>query len=566
MSWRLPAGLVGALATGAALRLGALDRNGLWLDELFTARAIERESWAAMVDELAADVHPPGYFGLLRLWVSVAGHGDSALRVPSALAGLATILATALLARRLAGDRAGLVAAWLAAVAPFLVTLDREARSNATLAALATCGLVLLSAPTPRRWIAYAAIAVALPWVHVFGLFVLLAHALYVGLECATGARSRGDLRPMALSLLAAALGLAPWLPRLLGQAQSYTEAPWYPEGAADSVASIWFALASNTTTLAMVLAAGAVIALARAGERVAALLGAHCLALVLLPQVVGWIAAPILRDRNAIALLPVMIACAAAGIASLRPLSAWTVAGLGLAAGAVVAGRGSFVDPPGEAWREAAATLATELAPGDVVVANHPNLWRHYLPPEVRIVAATDPPPTRDGARRMWLAQAHQVREEWIAAHGARNLLVKEWSFPGARLALFDLWAYPAPLAYDVPGNLREGDTIHFWWGARVHTLPVELHGRCAMVLVGWSDGAGGEAAQIEVHADPFVAEVVLPATLGVVRGPRWPLEGDTVAALRFVNDGKVGDVDRNAHLVRAGWDCQGEAQAAEE
>ncbi len=566
MSWEIRAGIGSALVVGGGLRFAALDRNGLWLDELFTARAIERESWAAMVDELATDVHPPGYFGLLRLWGHLADHGDSALRVPSALAGLATILATALLARRLAGDRAGVIAAWLAAVAPFLVTLDREARSNATLAALATWGLVCLVAPTPRRWIAYAAVAVALPWVHVFGLFVLLAHALYVAAECATGHRARDDLRPMALSLLAAALGLAPWLPRLLGQAQTYTEAPWYPEGSADSVAATWMALASNTTTLATALAAGAVLALARAGERVAPLLASHLLALVLIPQLVGWIAAPILRDRNAIALLPVMIACGAAGIASLRPLAAWTLAGLGLAASAVVATRGSFVDPPGEAWREAAAMLTRESSPGDVVVANHPNLWRHYLPADVRIQSATDPIPTRDGARRLWLAQAHQVHDEWIAAHGERNLLLQEWSFPGARVALFDLAAYPAPLAYDVPGDLREGDIIHFWWGARVHTLPVELHGRCAMVLVGWSDGAGGEAAQIEVHADPYVAEVALPATLGVVRGPRWPLEGDTVAALRFVNDGKVGEVDRNAHLVRAGWDCQSSEQASEE
>jgi len=562
----LRAGLAGALAVGASLRLGALDRNGLWLDELFTARAIARESWGAMVDELAADVHPPGYFGLLRLWTSLFGNGDAALRVPSALAGLATILATALLARRLAGDRAALVAAWITAVAPFLVTLDREARSNALLAALATCGLALLASPTPRRWIAYAAIAVALPWVHVFGLFVLAAHALWLALECLVGTRERDELRPFSLCVGAAVLGLAPWLPRLLGQARSYTEAPWYPEGAADSVASTWFALASNTTTLAAVLALGAALALARSGERAAALLGAHCVALVLLPQVVGWVAAPILRDRNAIALLPVMIACAAAGIGSLRPLPAWTLAGLGLAAGAVVAGRGSYVDPPGEDWRLAGATLAAELKPGDVVVANHPNLWRHYVPAEANITDTAEPPPTRESARRMWLAQAHQVREEWITGHGQRSLLVEQWSFPGARLSLFDLEAFPAPLAYDVPGNLREGDTIHFWWGARVHTLPVELHGRCAIVLVGWSDGAGGEAAQIEVHAAPFIAEVALPATLGVVRGPRWPLEGDTVAALRFVNDGKVGDVDRNAHLVRAGWDCQGVEQPAEE
>ena len=88
-----------AIVVGAGLRGWQLDREGLWLDELFTARVVGRESWAGLRAELAGDVHPPLYFALLRVWSSVAGTSDLALRLPSVLAGVGSIALVARLAK-----------------------------------------------------------------------------------------------------------------------------------------------------------------------------------------------------------------------------------------------------------------------------------------------------------------------------------------------------------------------------------------------------------------------------------------------------------------------------------
>ena len=46
--------------------------------------------------------------------------------------------------------------------------------------------------------------------------------------------------------------------------------------------------------------------------------------------------------------------------------------------------------------------------AEGDVVVARHPQLWRHYLP-EALVPTELDQP-LPDGTRRVWLALAHDL------------------------------------------------------------------------------------------------------------------------------------------------------------
>lgn len=94
-------GVLGALIAACWLRLGALGREGLWLDELFTVRVATRESWGAMLADLAADVHPPAWFAGMRLWSGLAAGSDVLWRLPSAAGGVVTVALCALLAGRL---------------------------------------------------------------------------------------------------------------------------------------------------------------------------------------------------------------------------------------------------------------------------------------------------------------------------------------------------------------------------------------------------------------------------------------------------------------------------------
>ncbi len=129
-----------------------------------------------------ADVHPPFY--QLMMWLSyrVFGYTEWAGRLPSVLAGIATIPAIFLLARELFDSRTGLYAAALAAPNYYLVYYAQEARSYAFLYLLCCLSfLFFIYALRRNSWVwvfAYVGATVALVYTHYFGFILLVAEGL----------------------------------------------------------------------------------------------------------------------------------------------------------------------------------------------------------------------------------------------------------------------------------------------------------------------------------------------------------------------------------------------------
>src|SRR5215217_662901 len=134
-------------------RLYRLGAQSLWLDEGGTWSEVTGRTgkgWLALLGELfSKDAAYPLYHLLLKVWVTLAGDSEWALRFPSALAGAATVTVlyyTALeLGRRMTDDRrqvidgrwsvvggrwsvASLAAALLFAVSPFALWYAQDAK------------------------------------------------------------------------------------------------------------------------------------------------------------------------------------------------------------------------------------------------------------------------------------------------------------------------------------------------------------------------------------------------------------------------------------------------------
>lgn len=94
------AGGVALVALAVGTRFWHITHKSLWLDEILSWQAarVPPSEWADYVG-----AHPPLYFGLLHLWVNVAGDSEAALRAPSAIAGAATIILLAFVASRVGG-------------------------------------------------------------------------------------------------------------------------------------------------------------------------------------------------------------------------------------------------------------------------------------------------------------------------------------------------------------------------------------------------------------------------------------------------------------------------------
>lgn len=240
--------LVSVLVLAAFLRFYCLTCSSLWHDE-GNAWALAHRSFARIAVDAAADIHPPGYYWLLKLWGGPFGYSAWGMRSLSALAGL---LAVAVIYRlgletgdvpRPARIQFALLAALLAALNPFQVFYSQEARMYALLM-LESAVLVWALVAAKRRWeggaatgkvaayaILYLAAATAGLWTHYTFAAVLAAAGGAFAWWLVTaererrprpesrqsGGTGRSSLRtPLLLYLLANGLALVsflPWLP-----------------------------------------------------------------------------------------------------------------------------------------------------------------------------------------------------------------------------------------------------------------------------------------------------------------------------------------------------------------
>ena len=102
------------MALGALIILAGLGHSSLFIDETFSWNA-SNNGIQGIVDAVQqAEVTPPLYYVILHGWIGLTGaESEWALRLPSALAGIALIGAVAWLATLVADRRAGILAGLL---------------------------------------------------------------------------------------------------------------------------------------------------------------------------------------------------------------------------------------------------------------------------------------------------------------------------------------------------------------------------------------------------------------------------------------------------------------------
>ena len=176
--------LAGLTGLGAVLRFATLGAQSYWFDEAQAAHELHL-SFGSMVSSMVVhETNPPLYFVLGWLWARLFGTSEVGLRSLSALIGTAVIPIAYLCGRELVSRRAGLVAAALVALSPFMIWYSQEAREYMLLAAL--CGLSLLyfarawREPSRRNitlWAVFSALAIL---THSFAGFLVAPEALWL--------------------------------------------------------------------------------------------------------------------------------------------------------------------------------------------------------------------------------------------------------------------------------------------------------------------------------------------------------------------------------------------------
>ena len=183
--------LGGLVVLAAVLRFATIATQSYWADEALTVYEVHLPFGSMLSAVGHAETTPPLYFILAWAWAHIFGTGEAALRSLSALAGVAVVPITYACGRELVSRRAGLIAAALAAVNPYLIWYSQEARAYMLLIALS--GLSLLWCARARRdpsrrnvalWLVFSALALT---AHFFAGFLVAPEAVWL----LWGARTR---------------------------------------------------------------------------------------------------------------------------------------------------------------------------------------------------------------------------------------------------------------------------------------------------------------------------------------------------------------------------------------
>jgi len=190
------------VVVAAAIRIITIDNQSFWADEALTAYEAG-QSFTAMLHTITSiETTPPLYFVLIWIWSKAFGTSEVALRSISAMAGVATVPIAYLCARELIDRRAGLIAAALVAVNPFMIWYSQEARAYMLLAALSGASFLwFLRAGRDRSgrnlawWAGFSAAALM---THFFAGFAIAPEAVWLLWAC----RSRATV--LAVGVVAA--------------------------------------------------------------------------------------------------------------------------------------------------------------------------------------------------------------------------------------------------------------------------------------------------------------------------------------------------------------------------
>jgi mannosyltransferase len=395
-------GVAAATALALALESFRLSASGLTFDEAATVTYAALDFGHLHAALQLSDAFFGAYYAWMHLWMRL-GESEAVLRSFSVLCAAGAVVAIALLARRLAGTTAGIVAGFLAAASPLLFDVARQARPYSLLVLVAALSsLAFLRAaerPNTRRWLAYVVVCAIGSYVHVFLLLLVSAHSLWAAL--ARPALYRRGLPP---ALVFIALSTVP----LIAVLRQYPSVNIYiPRPTVRTLIDtfVWFAGSREIAALALVLLAVTVfVQLRRTGRITFDSTATFVIATAAVPPLIAFVesfvAKPSYMQRYLVEAWPACVIGFAILLTRVRPPPLAAVAVLAALVLAAHSDLGEHLNVA-QNWRGASATIFANALPGDQIVV-YPALGllpyeyyrQHIRPPVAPKLRSPSSPP----------------------------------------------------------------------------------------------------------------------------------------------------------------------------
>ncbi|WP_081236381.1 glycosyltransferase family 39 protein [Streptomyces viridosporus] len=213
--------VIAPLALTIALGLWGIRRqNTLWGDESVTYQLAHRDLSQIWHTAQQVDLVHALYYTVMHEIFGLFGGGLLTLRLPSVLAMSVAASGVGLLALRLAGPRAGLLAGLVFPVLPQVQKYAQEGRSYAMVCALVAWATYALVVSVPHRarwrWAVYGFTMLLACLLHEFAVLALVAH----GVTLVVSRVPRPVMRAWSVAAAGVVAGLLPLAIRSAGQAE----------------------------------------------------------------------------------------------------------------------------------------------------------------------------------------------------------------------------------------------------------------------------------------------------------------------------------------------------------
>ena len=212
----LPDVLLAVFAVVLVVFAAQFTTNGnFWLDEFFSIEMVKMD-WTAIPAATAADVHPPLYYFILKLFVSVFGNAHIVYRIASFVPYVLTVIMALVLFRPAFGRFAALV--FLCLMAPNVSSLRffTEARMYGwalffvTLCGFAAYKVVDAQKPCRGWWITLTVAGLCSAYLHYFALLAVCF--VYLFLLLYTLRFDRSLLRGWLIAAAVSVVCYLPWV------------------------------------------------------------------------------------------------------------------------------------------------------------------------------------------------------------------------------------------------------------------------------------------------------------------------------------------------------------------
>lgn len=174
--------LLGGSSAYVVLTVWTITKFSIWFDEAFGVYLI-KYNFIDIGRYTATDVHPPMYYWILKVWASIFGTSELALRSMSVFFGVVAIFLGYLLINRLFNKKAARLGLLFMVISPMLIRYGQEARMYTLVASIALAATYVLTFAMQSKkklpWVLYGVLVGLGMWTHYFSAIIWISHWLW---------------------------------------------------------------------------------------------------------------------------------------------------------------------------------------------------------------------------------------------------------------------------------------------------------------------------------------------------------------------------------------------------